>query len=127
MILAIIDDDEINHFIIKRMINKISDKIIIHSFYEVEKGLDFIHTNETQLANLPQIIFLDINMPGLDGWYFIEHLEKMQYKLYNPDIYMVSSSVHQKDLDKAKSSGYIKKYLTKPISQQTLNDILEKG
>ena len=125
MTLAIIDDEEINHFIIKRMVDKIAGKISILSFYEVDKALEFIDANKNQLENLPGFIFLDINMPRLDGWSFIEQLEKVKGETYHPTIYILSSSVHQADLDRAKSSTYVQGYFNKPISQKTLNDILK--
>jgi CheY-like chemotaxis protein len=76
-------------------------------------------------ATLPDVIFLDVNMPVLDGWMFVEEF----YKIYNTSlkkvqIYVVSSSIAVEDKNKAKANSNIQDYLVKPISGSTLQEIV---
>ena len=123
--VCIIDDDEVYIFGLKRMMLKkeLCDDILV--FYNGQEALDYFHTITLETA-LPNLIFLDINMPIVDGWQFLEEYEKLKTGFSNPiPIYMASSSVDNRDLTRAKSYESVTEYLAKPIKLATLESILE--
>ena len=74
--------------------------------------------------NIPELILLDLNMPVMDGWEFLDEFIKIPTpkKIY---IYIVTSSIDPEDTNKAKQYEAIKNYIIKPISREVLKDILD--
>lgn len=121
---CIIDDDEIYLFSVKKIIeiNKLSDKVL--EFKNGQEALEFFTQYHNDCDALPDVIFLDINMPMMNGWEFIEEFQKIKPAI-SKDImlYVVSSSVDKMDVDKAKSQASVHDYLTKPITASQLQSI----
>ena len=118
----IVDDDKIFHFIIKKLLanNNID---VTPSFFE--NGFDAIEELKSKLndgENPPDLILLDINMPILDGWQFLEEFKLLKKKLNKEIIiYIISSSDNHVDVNKAKDfKDEVKNYYLKPM---TLDDI----
>jgi len=83
---------------------------------------DAVENNDT----LPDIIFLDINMPVMDGWEFMEAFNAMANDaLKNIAIFMVSSSIHTEDMDRVKDFPQIKDYIQKPLNPEKLERIFK--
>ncbi|MBR9861185.1 response regulator [bacterium] len=121
--LAIIDDDTIFQFTTKVKIEKLNLADEIKIFGDGEQIFQYL--NETILADLPSILLLDINMPIADGWDFLEMYESLDAdKKENMKIYMLSSSINPVDVEKADAHPRITKYITKPIQDQVLQEIL---
>lgn len=122
----IVDDDKVFHFIIKKLFanNNID---IPHSFYI--NGLEAINgiKNKIELGvDIPDLILLDINMPIMDGWQFLDEFRKTkkEHNEIKTTIYLVSSSDSQSDLDKAKEyKDEIKDYFFKPMTADLLGQI----
>jgi CheY-like chemotaxis protein len=125
----VIDDDEIYQFTIRKAIESTNlvEKTLF--FTNGEQAYRFFEANAGNKASLPEVVLLDINMPVLDGWGFIQkyttHLKTRLSK--KMAIYMVSSSVDQRDLSKAKSDPDIKDYIVKPITSDQLKKIFQQG
>ena len=116
-IVCIIDDDEIYQFTAKRTLamTDMASKILM--FNDGEEAIDFLTENMHNLEELPDIIFLDLNMPVMDGWDFIEEYTTLKPKLNkNIILYVVSSSVYDEDIRRAKSISEVNDYIVKPIS-----------
>ena len=127
-IVCVIDDDSIYRFTIVRTleIQQVAGKII--TFSDGEEGIQFILDNLNEPDKLPDIIFLDINMPIMDGWQFLEAYESMREKLNKRiTIYLVTSSIDPADIDRAKGILSITQYLTKPINPALLKGFIEIG
>lgn len=123
---CIVDDDDIYQFTTSLLLKKtdLVNKIIV--FSNGLKAIDFLKDEMGNKESIPDILFLDVNMPVMDGWEFLE-----EYLLIKPMlpktivIYMVSSSVDERDVLKAKSISALSGYFVKPISSQNIMDVIE--
>lgn len=125
--VAIIDDDEVYTFVTSKLIemNNLADKVI--TFKDGEEGLEFLKNNKSIADDLPDFILVDINMPIMDGFQFIEAFAPLKDKLSkNITIYMVSSSVDERDIEKVKTLTQVSGYLIKPMDDKTLKSILNQ-
>ena len=121
--VCIIDDDPIYHMLAKRLIslNQFSDVIFEYrDGYEAYLALKQMHDQGEQM---PEVIFLDINMPIWDGWDFLDEIVKLELQ-HAFEIYMVSSSTSPYDREKAEKYQLIKRFLTKPLEIEVLKSIL---
>lgn len=123
----VVDDDKIFHFIIKKLLT--SNNININPSYFLN-GLEALEGLKNKLdtgENQPDLILLDINMPILDGWQFLEEFKKLKDKLKKEiTIYIISSSNNQTDLDKAEVfSNEVQNYYLKPISVDEIKSIFQ--
>ena len=124
-IICIIDDDSIYRFTIVRTleIEKVAETII--TFADGEEAIQFIQENLGDQSKLPDVIFLDINMPIMDGWQFLEEYEKIFDTLGKTIIiYLVTSSIDPADMDRAKKISLITRYLTKPLKPESLRSLV---
>lgn len=121
----IVDDDPINNIICSMAIKRTLGEVNTKTFSVPEEGLAFIQ-NE-YIKNLhPAILFLDINMPTLTGWEFMEQFEKFSAEIKNQiTIYILSSSVDQRDKDKANANAYIKGFISKPLTREMILTVAE--
>ena len=119
----IVNDDPFNNTLCSMILKNILGEIDIKTFTVPEEGLAFIE-NEYMTNLEPAILFLDINMPTLTGWEFMEQYEKFSEEVKKQiSIYILSSSVDQRDKDKAKANQYIKDFISKPLKRETILSI----
>ena len=123
--LWIIDNDPMVSFYIKRLteLGALADIITI---YDSPRGaVDYLLLHKTSLEHLPDIILLDIYMPEMDGWEFIQEFQKIRDKLTkNVEIHIITSSNHPKDISRAKTFVEVKSYLQKPVTLEALQDVV---
>lgn len=125
-IACVIDDDDVYHFTIKRLIKatKFAGKTLF--FQDGLLALHFFKEYFEQPDELPDVIMLDINMPVLDGWQFMAEFVKIKPHLPKKIIvYMVTSSINDEDIFKANKIAEISDYIVKPVSENTMMHILE--
>ena len=121
----VVDDDKIFHFIIKKLL--INNNIHVNpSFFE--NGLQAIDGIKKKLDNgesPPDLILLDINMPVLDGWQFLEEFKLLKKSLTKEiAIYIISSSDNNVDRDRAKDfKDEVKNYYLKPMNVEDIRAI----
>ncbi|GGH74423.1 MAG: response regulator [Bacteroidetes bacterium] len=125
-IICIIDDDEVYQYTATKSIKSSSVVKRVLVFGDGEEAFNYLNENLGVREKLPDIIFLDINMPYMDGWEFMEQFVKIKPKLSKPiTVYMISSSVVPDDIEKANSISDISDYIIKPITQQMFREILD--
>jgi CheY-like chemotaxis protein len=124
--VCVIDDDMIYQFLAREVIEYTNMANKIMFFSNGEKALQFIVNtiDNNDLDALPDIIFLDINMPVMDGWEFLDAYAQIKPKIGKKIvIYMVSSSTDIRDLDRAKAITEVSDYIIKPVSSKQLESI----
>jgi CheY-like chemotaxis protein len=125
--ICIVDDDDIFQFTMTRTLRSFKLPKNIIAFTDGEEALNFMLDHLEEDHKLPDIIFLDINMPIMDGFQFMDEYVKIKPKLGKRiTIFMVSSSVDAVDIERAKNISAISDYIIKPIKQGELKAILEK-
>lgn len=125
--MCIVDDDRIHQFTVSKTIkyNNLATEVIV--FSDGKEVYDFLVEHKDDGQMLPDIILLDINMPVMDGFQFLECYKQIKDKfLKKITIYMVTSSLDPVDINKARQIDDITDYLTKPVRTSQLADIIEK-
>lgn len=122
--LFIIDDDSIYRMIVSSMLEDILPELQITECDDGKIGLAKL--KEVEISNKEIIVLLDINMPILNGWEFLEEIKKQNYyKLSTLKIYLVSSSTDESDISKSKQYNYLSGFYHKPLEKDDLRKILE--
>lgn len=123
--ICVVDDDDIYQFTTTKTLESLDIEKSIDVFSDGEEALDFILNNINEVDKLPDVILLDINMPIMDGFQFMDEYDKIKSKLAkNITIFMVSSSVDPVDMDRAKNINAISDYLLKPIKSDDLKELV---
>jgi len=122
----IVDDDPLNNFLTKTVLKKSFDAVYVNDFTIPEEGLEFIKSEVNYSASDEKtILFLDINMPTLTGWEFLEAFKLLNESVkaqYN--IYILSSSVNISDINCAKEHQLILDFIEKPLNKTKLANII---
>ncbi len=124
-VLLVDDDDDANH-IQERLIKKHGFAEKIDKVWNGLEALDYLNRCIEQQEPLPEIIFLDLNMPKMDGWTFLE-----KYNLLSRDVKMkieliiLTSSINPDDAERASRNPEIKGYKNKFLDKQQLEEILK--
>ena len=124
--VLLIDDDENDNFFHKRIIQKAQ---IAHKIDTVENGEEAIAYLTTKVEGKypqPDLIFLDINMPRMNGWEFLEAYEKLEPNQQGRTIViMLTTSLNPTDIDKAQTLDLVNGYHIKPLNKEMLLEILK--
>lgn len=127
---CLIDDDPVYVNLIKKIIRKrgLCDELIVFSNGQI--ALDYFRNRfaEAKADLIPELIFLDINMPIMDGWDFLENFIEIKNTFGKKIVlYVVSSSINPVDLERAKSYELVSDYLIKPITFSELENIFRRN
>lgn len=126
--VLLIDDDHINNFIVVSKLKHLNLVTNINCVENGRQGIEFIAKSINEGPdNLPQLIFLDINMPVMDGWDFLEEFEKFDEEHKSQMfIYMVSSSVYNEDIERSKKYPSVKVFISKPLVKERIAEIIQE-
>ncbi|WP_318345786.1 response regulator [Flagellimonas baculiformis] len=118
----LVDDDPIFNWVSTKLIEKVNANLAIQSFVDGKEALDFLCAHYMEDTHYQ--ILLDINMPRLNGWEFIEALTRIEtIKMENISIYIVSSSTDESDIQRAKGLTEVKGYHKKPLSIEDIKSL----
>jgi CheY-like chemotaxis protein len=121
--IYLVDDDPIYVLTACQIIKKSLDCKEILVYQNGKDAFDALYQNRTKMEDLPDLIFLDINMPIWDGWDFLNELNKIELEK-EVNIYVVSSSTHPEDILKAKSYQQVSDFIVKPLSGNQLMSLI---
>ena len=120
----VVDDDEIFHFILKKMLEQQSEKLEVTSFLCAEDAIEQLQLLHG--TSLPALIILDMNMQRMNGWDFIEAYRNIEGSLAQQiPIIMCSSSMDLRDMQKVKRTPELKAYITKPLDPSKVKVITD--
>ncbi|RZJ68844.1 MAG: response regulator [Flavobacterium sp.] len=122
--ILLIDDNKIDNFFHERVIKKsgVADTVI--SVESGQAALDYL-TNANSIP--PELIFLDINMPGMNGWEFIQHYKQLESRYNSAKIIIFTSNLTESETGVSESlKDLISAFLPKPLTIDALNTVIEK-
>ena len=125
--ILLVDDDEINNFISIKLIKKalVSTEIVacLNGKFAIEQLVEMQNKGPEKL---PDYILLDINMPIMNGWEFLDEYKRLNIDpLGKTKIYIISSSVFSNDINKARSYPLVKSFISKPLSVEKIKEMFE--
>lgn len=123
-LVMLVDDNDTDNFISKRIIEitKFAKRVEIKN--SGKSALQYLQDNQGNLENLPDLIFLDINMPIVDGFVFLFEFEMFPDELKNKcKVVILSSSDNKRDIEKIVDNEYVIKFITKPLTDSALNEV----
>ena len=125
--IFLIDDDALVNFLNQEIIKDSHPDIKVRSFESATEALEVIKEMlNTSNSKLPQLILLDINMPVMDGWEFLDIFDQLpENKTKDCKIIMHTSSIDPRDIEKAKTYKAVVDYMTKPLNLQSLSKIFQ--
>ncbi|WP_113651941.1 response regulator [Pedobacter namyangjuensis] len=123
--LLVIDDDDINIFIIKKIVEKTGYDIDMVAKSNGQLAIDYVNdTLANNVDKFPNLILIDINMPVMNGWEFVEAYSTIS-GTPEADLYILSSSVYENDIEKTKSYPNVNGFISKPLSIERLTELLK--
>jgi len=123
--VMIIDDNLVDLYIISRMITKNNfGKNVLH-YTEAEEAMKYLQENQDNVSKLPQIIFVDIYMPLMSGFEFLEVYDTLSATLKNHcKTYVISSTIDNEDIARSSRNKNVVCFHVKPITKEFLDRII---
>lgn len=124
--VLLIDDSESDNFYHARKIKKLGISDNIHISFSGEEALQYLKSELDGKHPQPTLIFLDINMPGMNGWEFLEEYEKLEVAQQGEIVLtMLSNSIDERDRQRAQDFKTVRGFYSKPLNENYLYTILE--
>lgn len=116
--VLLVDDDPISNIINEKIIQTSKCSMSVKSYLNASEALDYLKQRlHADLTKFPDVIFLDINMPEMNGWEFFEELNKFpDFILKECKVFMLSSSIDDDDIEKAKTYKMVYDFISKPLT-----------
>ena len=122
--VMLVDDNDTDNFISRRIIEitGFAQKVEIKN--SGKSALEYINAHKDDPSQLPDIIFLDINMPIVDGFVFLYEFEKFNNQIKDKcKVIILSSSDNKRDIDKIVNNNHVIKFITKPLTETALEEV----
>jgi CheY-like chemotaxis protein len=129
--ILLIDDDEITNYLNKMLIKNTETEVHVHTALNGLHALKFLTgSNDSEAKKscpVPDLIFLDINMPRMNGWEFLEEYNKLEeMNKAGVIIAMLTSSSNVDDIYTARQEFHLKEYIYKPLTSEKLDHVFSK-
>ncbi|MCC5944428.1 MAG: response regulator [Bernardetiaceae bacterium] len=120
----LVDDNDTDNFISKRIIELTGFASQIEIKNSGKSALNYLGEHQNDEAKLPNLIFLDINMPIVDGFIFLYEFKQLSDVIKKKcKVAVLSSSDNKRDIDKIVDNEFVIKFVTKPLTEEALNDL----
>ncbi len=120
----IIDDDYTNNLLCNKIIKLVLEDASVRTFLFPEEGLEFLKSKSEIIEGPSAVLFLDINMPTMSGWEFLERFEKFDAEVKQKiKVFILSSSVDSRDKRKALTYDIVSDYIVKPLTKDRVRTI----
>lgn len=124
--ILVVDDDPIYNYSLQILLTNHQIIQEFSSFIDAEEAILFLEQHSADAAQLPDLIFLDISMPMMSGWEFLEEYKELSKQFCKPvELFVVSSSISRQDILRAKSYKEVSDYITKPLTSQVLHKMIQ--
>jgi CheY-like chemotaxis protein len=124
--IFLVDDDATFVFMTKKIIKSTAIDSEIKVFSDGEAAIDFLKDHIDHTEPLPDVIFLDLNMPIMDGWGFLEEYVSLEPKMKKKvKLYIVSSSISPHEIEHAKQFSSVTDFIIKPLVKEKFIEIIE--
>lgn len=122
----LVDDDRATNYLHLRIINNVGCAEKVVSVHNGEAALEYMLGEYNEHRPRPDLIFLDINMPAMNGWEFLDEYRKLKIEKQGKVIVvMLTSSLNASDREKAEEMSTISQFINKPLSEAYLQELLE--
>ena len=122
--ILLVDDDQVCNYINEDIIRVLNAGIKVDTALNGEIALDFLNEHSN---NSPQLILLDLNMPVMDGFEFLDEFKKLPEKIRERiAIVILTSSDYEKDIERARQYHVVSAYITKPLTPEKMVSIMEE-
>jgi len=123
--ICLIDDDRIYQFAAKKTLEATGMAGKVITFFNGQDAIAYLQSHLTDSSSIPDVIFLDINMPIMNGWQFLEAYKDLTKELAkHVTVYMVSSSIDEYDIKKSKEYQAVSDYVLKPVNKEKFRQLL---
>jgi len=116
--IMLIDDDPMTNMIHRAIIKRLDPHIEVWTYLQAEEALEYLKAHS---CGWPEIIFLDINMPVMNGWQFLEAYSELEGQAH---LFMLTSSIDPKDMTRSQQYPVVKGFISKPLTIEILRNQL---
>lgn len=123
----LIDDNADDNFYHERVIKKSDAAEVVISKQSAKEALQYLKSKQNNGAAHPELIFLDINMPGMNGWEFLEEYNTLEKQLQSKAVVvMLTTSENPDDVTKSVELNIASTFKTKPLTKEMLEEIIQQ-
>ncbi|TVR15358.1 MAG: response regulator [Balneolaceae bacterium] len=122
--ICIIDDDEIFVIVAKKIMKVAGFSEEVKNYKNGKDAITYLKENASNEENIPEFIFLDLNMPLMDGWEFLHELEKLDLSK-KVKVFIFTSSIDPEDQKRSEEFSIVERFIEKPLTMQKLKLITE--
>jgi CheY-like chemotaxis protein len=125
--IMLIDDDEHDNFFHERAIHKINRETVVVAMTSGKNALEYLKSMEVNIKIPPDLIFLDLNMPDVDGWEFLSEFSRLGEEIKKRSVIMIlTTSKNPNDKLRIKAWNFVAGFYNKPLTKEILEEIIIK-